>query len=263
MYWRDVMNNAWNASAALRKRLALDEVARETVDGWLRNRKKVAMVLSEARRPHLVFSPLTLCECVCEHKQLNEWVKHSYRKRKAEKKKKVCLSVRPSLLFTLFAHLLAWKPRGARSRSNNSQTTQCKRLVPPVARLNCIRPQLRLQPVRLHIILTHSCIQIFMFSIILAICVRRERDWTETDTPDGPWKVPNHSCLQVFNSEAQVELLCTIDHLIIYLSIFSPGLNLLQGQGGQLEPIPAVVRQRQAIQSPTYTFGPFNWPNTF
>lgn len=89
-----------------------------------------------------------------------------------------------------------------------------QRLVPLVARLNCISKRSGLQPVRLHTILTHSCVQIFIFSIILAICVRREFDWTETDAPDASSIIPVFSSLF---PRAQVEL--PIDRLITYLFV--------------------------------------------
>lgn len=118
-----------------------------------------------------LFFPHSLSLQVCVRARATESVSHSYRKQNA-KKKKVCQSVRPSVLIHSVCTSAGLEATcGPITQRQPDDAVQ--RRVPLAARLHCISLQLGLQPARLHTILTHSCVLIFMFSIILAVCVRR------------------------------------------------------------------------------------------
>lgn len=177
------MNNAWNASAALRKRLALDEVARETVDGWLRNRNKVAMALSEARRPHLVFFPHSLSLLVCVRAQTTEPATQT---RRQDAK---CPSVRLHICQS-GSHMWPDHVATARRRSAKAHPGRCSSVLHQPA-VGAAASETSYHPD------TQLCANIYVLQHSSNF-VRRECDWTETDTPDGSLKVPCLPCFQVF-----------------------------------------------------------------
>lgn len=158
--------------------------------------KKLQWLYLKPDDPTLFFFLHSLSLLVCVQAQTTESATQT--QWQEAKRKKNSLLVHPSVLIQSVCTSAGLEAtRGQITQRQPDDAVQ--RLVPLVAHLYCISLQLGLQPARLHTILTHSCVQIFMFSNILAVCVRRECYWAETDTPDGSWKVLYRSCFQLFN----------------------------------------------------------------